>query len=193
MLSREEFCKLTGINSVEAMKSRSRRGQLPVAQDGEQRKSHGYSFFDAFLTVLADRLAGPGAGMTASAAAAVARDIAPALAARWVDIITSAAFLDGSDEIEWLHVSHPGEGSTTLVGTIAEVAAQRKDGRPTLDGVSGNATRVAWEMIHQAEKHGISIPEQVWTEAPPVAALGYETTGSLWLRAIDEAAQRKGQ
>lgn len=190
MLSRDQFCQLTGIVSVAALKSRSQRGVLPVSGDNDQRKAYGYSFFDAYMTMVADRLVGM--GVSASAAAATAREIAPALAVRWVDVITSAAFLDGDDEIEWLHVSHPGEGSSTLVGTAAEIAARRADGRPALDGFTGNATRIAWELLHQAEQHGIAIPEQVWTEIPPYAALGYETAGEMWSRAVDQAIECKG-
>jgi hypothetical protein len=114
MLGRDDFCKLTGIASVEALKSRLRRGQLPVWDGGDQHKPYGYTFFDAFTTRIADRLVA--VGMNPAAAAIVAREIAPALAKRWVDIATSAAFLDADSEIEWLHVSHPGDGSTTASG-----------------------------------------------------------------------------
>ena len=142
-----------------------------------------------FLTRIADRLVD--VGMNAVAAAIVAREIAPALAERWVDIITSAAFfVEGDSEIEWFHISHPGEGSSAVVGSKAEVTAQRQAGKPVLDGIGGNATRVAWEMLHRAEKHEIAIPEKTWTEAPSFVAGG---VAQMWAQAIDEAAQRKGQ
>src|SRR5262249_43046140 len=119
MLSRDEFCRLIEIASVEALKSRSRRGQLPVSAENKVRKGYGYSVFDAFMTIVADRLASPPLGMNAWAAAATARLIAPALGTRWLDIAVSAASLDKGNavlEIEWEYVWRPkGAGDLALV------------------------------------------------------------------------------
>lgn len=171
MLSREQFCKIAAIPSIEALKSRAKRGQLPVSIDSDVRKSYGYSFFDAALTILANLLTEHPTHSNPVAAASIAREIAPALAANWKEVVRSAQLTTRGKphaECEWMLVWHPGtEKKSAFVGSAADIAKSRgSDKRPALYTLGGNAARVLWLLIHNAKKHQIELPVEFWEEKP---------------------------
>lgn len=196
MLSREDFCKLTEIPSIEALKSRAKRSQLPVSIENESRKSYGYSFFDAFVTILADRLADSPIHANQVSAASIARAVAPILAQNWKAIAASGARVIAAtekpeQEIKWLHVwSAAGTGNAVLVGASLAVSGA------VTDAIGGNASRSAAILIMRAQKLGIALPIEFWNETPAFLQGEFETVAESWSRAveavnIDAAAKAK--
>lgn len=186
MLSRKDFCALAGLPSVEALKSRARRGQLPVSVENEGRKSYGYSWFDVFITQVSDQLTKGALKVDPVAAASIARDAATALAAKWPAIAASAAKVRAGiedREIEW-QVIFTTSGTVASVGTPSEIAAARNPKVAAIDMVGGNASRAAAMLLIAAEKHGITIPDEFWTETPTFLPGEFKSSASMWDDAI---------
>lgn len=197
MLNREQFCRLTGISTVEVLKSRAKRYQLPIAADSAVRKSYGYSWFDVFVTILADRLATGPICAAPSAASSIVRDIGPALAARWCDILRSGQRVVAGvedQEIEFLALFTT-TGTNFAIGTRKEIAkfltklpdATSQNKLFTVDMVGGNVSRAAAVMLLNARKSGISVSDEAWTETPSFLPGEFVSVTDQWAQAVARA------
>jgi hypothetical protein len=187
MLNRDQFCKLTKLGSIDALKARARRRQLPFVAESALRKSYGYSWFDAFITIVSENLAGEPLYMSPVAAASIARRAAPALAEAWTEIVASADRQrcgSRDSEIEWLLLFGTiYDAPLCLVGTASEIAAARGS-RTVVTQVGASASRSAAVMLMRADSHGITIPDEFWTEKPSFLAGDFEPPEKLWDRTI---------
>ena len=163
MPTRDEFCKLTGL-PLEALKSRTRRGQMPFDNEGE-RKPHGYSLFDAFLTHCALRLGGEPLFCHPTAAASIVRSASAELEAAWPGIWTSGWKLHlgrSHREIVWTRIWVPGQvAGEVFVGTARELSEVTEELSALTDGVIQSASRAAALMITFAEQNGVEVPREI--------------------------------
>jgi hypothetical protein len=165
-ISRDQFCLLTNMK-VERLKSRTRRFQMPFDSDEAERKRHGYSFFDAFLTISVLELGDFPLMLDPVRAAETVKGAAPSLAQSWAKIIESGEkILRGVDhnEIIWSRWWFPGGLKDVAVGTTQQIARRGASHKsPVVVQISQSASRAAAVLIAYAESHGIEIPEEVRT------------------------------
>ncbi|TKV73299.1 hypothetical protein FDV58_37735 [Bradyrhizobium elkanii] len=183
---------LTGL-SRERFDALARRDQLPLSKHvGEE--ATGFTWLEAVLQIATDDLCGEPKHESRSAAKNTVVAVGPAIAARWQDIVASAAD-QLLPEIVWVRLTHRHEDGTpqhsNIVGTQAEVGAaiaSLPEARK-IDG--GSATASAAILLDRAEKNGFVIPDEFWTEAPIFIADDDSAVRDIWSRAVDEAAKRK--
>jgi hypothetical protein len=189
-IRRTELLKVTGVTR-ECFDTYAKKKHLPLSND---ESDAGYSWFEAFLQIAVDDLCGDPKQERRSAAKATICAVGPALAARWSDIVRSAA--DPTlPEIVWVRLAHKhsGEGPrfSNIVGTTNEVGtaiAFAPDYRK-IDG--GSATAYAAILIRRADEQAIEIPAEFWTDTPNFVADDDATVDAMWARAIEASVNAK--
>jgi hypothetical protein len=167
MLTRDQFCSVTGHDS-EALKSLSRRNQLPFGSTREAGRRHGtYSFFEAFLAILSDYLANEH-GFSLGHAASIVASAAKKMAQRWPEIAAAGDGI-GVDDAEppVLCGYIVGAGRRDSVVCIeTEITEIREKYRPVSAMFLMDASAGAAVLIRRAHRAKIALPESFWTEVP---------------------------
>lgn len=190
-LRRTEFLLLTELTRPR-FDAYARRDQLPLsADDGVTSR---YSVFEAFLQIAINDLCDDPKQESRSAAKATVCAVAPTLAARWQDIVASAAD-PALPEIVWVRLTHKhsdeGPRLSNLVGTADEVGAAialTPDFRK-IDG--GSATACAAILIRRANEQAIELPEDFFSARPTFVTEDDTAVDALWSRAVADAAAKR--
>ncbi|WP_342167092.1 hypothetical protein [Methylobacterium sp. SD21] len=168
-LTRSQFCSVTGL-SADALASLSRRNQLPFSID-QKASGRGYTFFEAFLTIVSQELVN-GHGVNVMRAADVAGDLPVALQAEWPRIVKTAWQLaEGTAEhIEEILCGRFQPAGIQRVkpvcGTILEIAQSlSQDGVPTVGLTLTNASRALTVLINRASRFNLEIQDEFWCGA----------------------------
>ena len=159
MLTRTQFCDLTGLSS-EDLKNLNRRNQLPFG-DTERRRGE-YSPFEAFLMVFYDHLV-DNYGMSRTKAAFVTQLVAQDCQAYFDTISdTSRALAEGAVNVQEVMAGvawYPANciPHRAYVGPFPTIAGEMTKPGPIVDLVVGNASRAAVVLRARAERLNIDI------------------------------------
>ena len=166
-LTRSQFCSVTAL-SADALSSLSRRNQLPFSID-QKASGRGYTFFEAFLTIVSQELVN-GHGVNVTRAAEVAAALPEALQAEWPRIVKSAWQLaEGTEEhVEEIMCgrSQPAgiQQPKPVCGTILEIAQALSDGGTPNGGLTlTNASRALAVLSRRADRLKLEIQDEFWS------------------------------
>ena len=196
VIDSDAYCRLTRIASVDAFKSRSRRGVLPLLND-DQRRGTGFMVEEAFLTILADGLHEDRRGVSLEKATEIAREAAPHIAALWADVIMVADRLEANDaafashEIHAAFIERPhGLASEPAVGTLEEiVAVASKTSMVRMTTV--NVVRALNVLRARAKRARIVLPEESeWWSGAALRSTP-KPAGKRWKLAMSTRASKK--
>lgn len=161
MLTREQFCDLTGIKGVEALKSMLRRDQIPVGVS-EGSKERGYTLFDVFAFMLADDLATApdGNGVSRFMATEVIRDALSLIATRGPEIEGTARQFRLVPEYPSILVGRIGfglGGNKPFCGYPAELAEMAGNGTGPLRMNLTSATAAFAVLLTRTQHRNIDV------------------------------------
>lgn len=170
MLSRSDFLKLTGMDA-EALKSRTRRGQLPFADDARRHgQNRGWTPFEAFLTLLADELSG-GQRVAIATACHIVNAAVPELWVNWGRIADTSGRLfkkvavPPAEEILVGRIrSAAPRQAFAVAGTMEEIASAALRRGPPVALVLTNVTRAAVELRDRAALEEVPLQESFWLQ-----------------------------
>ncbi|WFU14423.1 hypothetical protein [Bradyrhizobium sp. CB3481] len=189
-IRRTELMKLTGLTR-DRFDSYAKARQLALSND--ENEPSGYTWFEAFLQIAVDDLCDEPKQERRSSAKATICAVGPALAARWQDIVRSAAD-PKLPEIVWVRLTHKhsdeGPRLSNVVGTTNEVAAAialAPDFRK-IDG--GSATACAALLIRRADEQAIELPDDFWTATPAFVVEDDAAVDAMWARPIEASVAK---
>lgn len=167
-VSRADFLKLTKLDP-EGLKSRARRGQLPLPQTERQRNTYGA--FEALLTLIVDDLA-QALDCSLVKVSNIIHAHALALSLKWPEISHSSEDLFNgieADEVLFGLLSHPVADQSHrypyVLGTLDEIYSELKARPPVVRMVVLNVSRAAAVLRMRAAREEIDLGD-FWA-APP--------------------------
>ena len=166
-LTRTQFCDLTKL-SADSVSSLARRNQLPFLVD-QKASGRGYSFFEAFLTIISQSLI-DGRGINVTRAAEISAALPEALRGEWPRIVETAWKLcEGSDErvaeimcgqAQMAGLRRP----EPVCGTFLDIAqAFAQTDSPSVGLTLTNASRALAVLINRANRINLDIIEDFWS------------------------------
>ena len=183
--------KLTGLTR-DRFDSYLKASQLALSNDDDE--ASGYTVFEAFLQIAVDDLCDEPKQERRGSPKATICAVASALAARWQDIVASAAD-PALPEIVWIRLTHKhsdeGPRISNIVGTVDEVGAAialTPDFRK-IDG--GSATACAAILIRRANEQAIELPDDFFTATPTFVTEDDVAIDDMWSRAVADAEAKR--
>ena len=188
-LSRSQFCELTRL-PLDTLKSLARRGQTPFSVD-QKNSGRGYTFFEAFLTIVSQEFY-EGHGVNVTRAAEIAAALPEVLAPKWSRVVETAHELaNGSEQkiVEIMCGRYSPAGlhqPRPIVGTDNEIDEELAAmDMAAVRSIRSSATRCLTVLINRSQRLQIDIPNEFWTtpfsyrERPSTAGLAMENMKML--------------